>query len=89
MPHKPQKEKKPKGSFKCPVPGCDATLDLLTHVHVTKHGMTKEQFLERYPEYESDYYWGTAPNRNGAERLEYLKEYKKNRREVKKNESNS
>jgi len=81
---KPYKQRKQEGNFKCPV--CGATLELLTHVHVNKHGMTKEQFLEKYPEYGSDIYWGTAPNQNSKERLEYYKEYKKNRREAGKRE---
>jgi len=53
------KERKQGENFKCPV--CGATLELLTHVHVAKHGMTKKQFLERYPEFSGDAYWGTAP----------------------------
>ncbi|OPX83453.1 MAG: hypothetical protein A4E52_01835 [Pelotomaculum sp. PtaB.Bin013] len=42
--------------------------------------------MEKYPEYGSDIYWGTAPNQNSKERLEYYKEYKKNRREAGKRE---
>jgi len=43
--------------FKCPV--CGESLQILTRVHVAKHGYeTKEAFLEDYPEFKELGYWG-------------------------------
>jgi len=41
-------------------PECGDAIDIFTIVHVAKHGYTREQFLDKYPEYDSHGYWGTA-----------------------------
>lgn len=44
-------------SVQCPI--CKEGLDLFTHVHVAKHGLTKDEFLKLYPQFNSYGYWGT------------------------------
>jgi len=41
-------------------PECGESLDIFTLVHIAKHGYTRDEFLDKYPEYDSHGYWGTA-----------------------------
>lgn len=43
-------------SIKCPI--CEDNLDLFTHVHMKKHGLTRRRFLKMYPQYDFAEFWG-------------------------------
>lgn len=45
------------GPVVCPL--CQMKLDVFTKVHLAKHGLTKEDFLGRYPEFKAKQFWGT------------------------------
>lgn len=42
----------------CPI--CNLKLDIFTKVHVEKHGLTKKEFLMKYPYYRERQFWGTV-----------------------------
>ena len=47
-------------SNKCNI--CGEAVELLTKVHMRKHGITKEQYVEQYPEQKDGKYWGDLPH---------------------------
>lgn len=42
-------------AIQCPI--CGELVDLFTIAHVSKHGMTRDEFLDKYPEFDSTAYW--------------------------------
>lgn len=44
-------------------PECGIALDLFTQAHVEKHGMTKAEFIKKYPQFRTGEFWGDLPYR--------------------------
>ncbi len=47
-------------NVQCPI--CGKYVDLFTKVHMAKHGLTREEFVKKYPQYDHNSYWGDIPN---------------------------
>ncbi len=38
---------------------CGEIVEILTKIHVERHGMTKKEYIDNYPEHKDKCFWGT------------------------------
>ena len=59
--------------------GCGEVLELLTHVHVAKHGLTQEEYCIDNPDQSYTFCWGDEPGKLADKKFAGFREQSKRR----------